>query len=115
MAKSSAKKWVAVMEQYGEKACEAAKKALLDNAADLESSMKNSVPVKSGALKGSINTKRGKVGKYGLKVSVGAVSPYAKAIEFGYKRRYSFTYKELDPKREKYAQNVENAIRGVFA
>lgn len=98
----------------GKDATEAAKKALADGAQVVVDDAKSRVPVKTGALRNSIHSKKMDRGT-AIKIVADAKDksgvPYGQYVEFNPLINEPFMYPAMDAHREEIKQNIKNAIK----
>lgn len=101
------------VEEWGEKAAQAAKEAIKENADTLLKAAQERCPVESGMLKASLHIK---LNKNGTKAEVVADAkdgdfPYGLAVEYGYNQKSAFLWPAWHSKKAAMREHLEKKIR----
>lgn len=106
-----------ILEVHGEKAAQAAKDALAQNAEELCSLAKAKCPVDTGRLRDSIHVlKRDNGAMYIIVADAQSEDGtfYARIVEFSPKINEPYMYPAFDEMKDQMKQNVKNAIKGAI-
>ena len=103
-----------ILSRYGERAAQAARGALAENARTLTEEAKRRCPVESGRLRDSIRVEMAKSGNKAKLVADAkneAGIPYARIVEFSPKIDRPFMYPAMDAKYEEMKRHMIDRIR----
>ena len=102
-----------ILKQLGDNAVKAARQALNKSADAVVAEAKSRVPVKTGALRDSIQAE--KVSADRIKITANAKSKkgvaYGRILEYSPKSNKAFMKPALNAKREEVKNNIVNAVR----
>ena len=102
-----------ILKQLGENTTKAARKALSESADSVVAEAKSRVPVKTGALRDSIQAEKVKSDRY--RITANAKNKkgvaYGRILEYSPKSDKAFMKPALDAKKAEIKQNIVNAVR----
>lgn len=113
MAKRNNNSAAKILKQLGENAVKAARAALAKSADEVVAEAKSRVPVKTGALRDSIQAE--KIGNGKFKITANAKSKrdfaYGRIVEYSPKINKPFLHPALLAKRGEVQKNIVEAVR----
>ena len=113
MAKKGNNSVAKILKQLGDNAVKAARKALVKSADSVVAEAKSRVPVKTGALRDSIQAEKVNADK--IKITANAKSKkgvaYGRILEYSPKSNKAFMKPALNAKRNEVRENLVNAVR----
>ena len=98
-----------ILKQLGDSAVKAARKALAEGADAVVAEAKSRVPVKTGALRDSIQAE--KVSSDRIRVTANAKSKNGRILEYSPKSNKAFMKPALNAKREEVKNKIVDSVR----